>query len=85
MGDQIAKSLQERWIALLTLIALSFGGIWLQNQWRQTEQTQKDLLEYTQYVATHYVTKDEMNALISRVSRNEALIDKERRIMLEPR
>jgi hypothetical protein len=76
MGDTIAKSLQERWIAFLTLIALSFGGIWLQNQWQATEKLEREMLEHMRYMNENFVTKDHLEAIVERINRNDGIIDK---------
>lgn len=70
MGEGTGVSKMEaRWVAFITAIALFFGGWWLQNQYTTTLKVQEELGEFMRFVDDHYVEKDYLTTVTTRLDR----------------
>ena len=69
------STLESRWIAFITAIALFFGGWWLQNQYMTTLRVQKELGEFMRFADVRYVEKDYLKTITDRLDRIEQKID----------
>ena len=72
--DRTSK-MESRWVAFLTAVALTFGGIWLQNQYDATLRLQEQMAAFMRHVDDKYVQKDYMETIASRLSRMEDKLD----------
>lgn len=77
-STNISKLEQRMWTIVVGL-ALAFGGIWLQNQYKTTIELQKQLAEYMRFVDEKYVEQKAFDAgtvvLDQRLDRIENKLD----------
>lgn len=74
-NDSPVSKLESRWIAVLTAIALFFGGWWLQNMYETTMRIQQQMSEFMRHVDDRYVQKDYLSTVENRLNRIEGKID----------
>jgi hypothetical protein len=89
MADSTVSKLEQRMWAIVIGLALTFGGIWLQNQYATTLKLQEQLAEYMQFVDDKYVEQNSFeqhtSVLDRRLDRMENKLDSiiEKNIKLE--